>query len=63
MLKLGYAYLMSKIFELLRPVLYVIRGHSPHKLDTLGQIVFIILIYKGICFEIFDFTFMFKHYL
>ena len=47
MLRLGFIYLITKLFELLRPVLSVIRGHTPHKLDTFGQIAFIILFYQG----------------
>lgn len=47
MLKMGYVYLLTKLFELLRPILFIIRGHKPSKIDTFGQIIFIILIYKG----------------
>jgi len=50
MLKMGFIFMLTKIFELLRPVLYILRGHKPHKIDTFNQVLFLILVYQGFIF-------------
>lgn len=41
---------MGKIFELLKPILSILRGFKPQKIDTFNQVIFLMLAYKAFLF-------------